>query len=754
MKIQWPFWISSFLVISSTVLLLHSFITIQGADQITTSKFSFKDDLPNDTPRLVFVVIDAFRLTFLTDTDSPMWFFRDSIFNGNAMAFDGYARMPTVTMPRIISFITGTLPSFGTLITNVATTEITTDNWVTRLKNNGKNVHFYGDDTWIRLLPTEFSKFDATTSFFVNDYTEVDNNVTRHLDSELKSGEWDAMILHYLGLDHIGHSLGGRSPKLRGKLKEMDGILKRIVEELEKTKIPTYVIVGGDHGMTAGGSHGGASPDESRVPIVIWPINQKFAKVPIDSFDNLEKVEQPDVSATIFSIFGMQSPTDSHGFSLTVGNLENESHLITMRQYYHFYELAKSHGIDNLFTLSCTEDSPCDFSKPFVQKLIKDECRRIQRKLMESSASIPSLQLAIFGSVIILAAIISKLNWEYESLLDVSVFILNIGCFASSFIEEEHEIWYYVTSSLIVVHFLKNFRSVEIDKQKTIFGSILLLLLLQRFCINWTSGMRRRWAMDQSLLPPPMFNEMIANFNIPDANTFFRNSPFISLAVSTIIWLFVCVSLESSPKLSGFMILFPLFSHLLRLFGYVNFDSGYLLACRILLIPFYLLTGKHTICVLCLVLIVIPTNQLLLFISIFLMGRLAADVKLEKTATGSMIMSTFYFSGNSNSFATIMLQSGYVGLLDYYPILVGIQLFLYTYAGPIIFVIGFYSSRRKIIPQLLSYFLTVRIINLFFSILCLYIFQNHLFVWSVYSPKVMYDLSHCIVVVIAGILLV
>ena len=36
----------------------------------------------------------------------------------------------------------------------------------------------------------------------------MDNNVTRHLDSELVRKDWDVLILHYLGLDHIGH-LGG-----------------------------------------------------------------------------------------------------------------------------------------------------------------------------------------------------------------------------------------------------------------------------------------------------------------------------------------------------------------------------------------------------------------------------------------------------------------------------------------------------------------------------------------------------------------
>ena len=58
----------------------------------------------------------------------------------------------------------------------------------------------------------------GTTSFFVNDYTIVDDNVTRHLDAELSTRDWDALFLHYLGLDHIGHTAGPHSHLVAPKL--------------------------------------------------------------------------------------------------------------------------------------------------------------------------------------------------------------------------------------------------------------------------------------------------------------------------------------------------------------------------------------------------------------------------------------------------------------------------------------------------------------------------------------------------------
>lgn len=66
----------------------------------------------------------------------------------------------------------------------------------------------------------------------------MDNNVTRHLEYELKpTADWDIMILHYLGLDHIGHLDGPRSTLMPNKLSEMDNIIRRIVNYLVNNNV-------------------------------------------------------------------------------------------------------------------------------------------------------------------------------------------------------------------------------------------------------------------------------------------------------------------------------------------------------------------------------------------------------------------------------------------------------------------------------------------------------------------------------------
>jgi ethanolaminephosphotransferase len=141
-------------------------------------------------------------------------------------------------MPRVKAITTGSIPSFLDVILNFAESDTSStlaaqDTWLAQIKakqfgdKEGKLV-MYGDDTWLKLFPDFFERADGTSSFFVSvshrhsrvcrwniplilnvqDFTEVDNNVTRHVPNELLNSDWDAMIMHYLGLDHIGHKAG------------------------------------------------------------------------------------------------------------------------------------------------------------------------------------------------------------------------------------------------------------------------------------------------------------------------------------------------------------------------------------------------------------------------------------------------------------------------------------------------------------------------------------------------------------------
>jgi ethanolaminephosphotransferase len=84
----------------------------------------------------------------------------------------------------------------------------------------------------------------------VQDYTEVDSNVTRHVAEETEQSDWNAMILHYLGIDHIGHMSGSRAPHMIEKQKQMDDVVKTIFEAIETRAHHenTLLVLLGDHG--------------------------------------------------------------------------------------------------------------------------------------------------------------------------------------------------------------------------------------------------------------------------------------------------------------------------------------------------------------------------------------------------------------------------------------------------------------------------------------------------------------------------
>ncbi|KAJ1205285.1 hypothetical protein NDU88_000720, partial [Pleurodeles waltl] len=247
-------------------------------------------------------MIDALREDFVFGPKGKQFmpYITQIVEKGTSRTFIAEATPPTVTMPRIKALMTGSIPGFVDVILNLNSPALLEDNLLWQAKSAGKRIVFYGDDTWIKLFPKHFVEYDGTTSFFVSDFTEVDNNVTRHLDDVLKRSDWDLLILHYLGLDHIGHLSGPNSPLVGPKLLEMDNVFKKIhtsllSKEEEDSSLPSLLVLCGDHGMSETGSHGGSSREEVHTPLVF--VSSAFGKK--DFHKPIETVPQTDVAPTL-----------------------------------------------------------------------------------------------------------------------------------------------------------------------------------------------------------------------------------------------------------------------------------------------------------------------------------------------------------------------------------------------------------------------------------------------------------------------
>ncbi|XP_026568506.1 GPI ethanolamine phosphate transferase 2 isoform X1 [Pseudonaja textilis] len=269
----------------------------------TEDKSEWTMTIPPVFNKVVIVLIDALRDDFVFGSKGLkfMPYTTDLVEKGTTHAFIAEAKAPTVTMPRIKALMTGRIPGFIDVIMNLNSPALKEDNLIWQAKAAGKRIIFYGDDTWVKLFPKHFVEYDGTTSFFVSDYTEVDNNVTRHLNNVLKREDWDILILHYLGLDHIGHLSGPNSPLIGPKLSEMDNIISKIhksllSKELEKGTLPNLLVVCGDHGMSETGNHGGSSESEIRTPLLF--VSSAFQRTGGPP-KHPELIQQTDIAVTL-----------------------------------------------------------------------------------------------------------------------------------------------------------------------------------------------------------------------------------------------------------------------------------------------------------------------------------------------------------------------------------------------------------------------------------------------------------------------
>lgn len=104
----------------------------------------------------------------------------------------------------------------------------------------------------------------------------------------------------------------------------------------------------------------------------------------------------------------------------------------------------------------------------------------------------------------------------------------------------------------------------------------------------------------------------------------------------------------------------------------------------------------------------------------------------------------YFYQGNSNSLASIDLNAGYVGLKAFNIYAVGTLLTLNTYSSPILAFLSFiYNSYdyddkltvKDILPFMAVLLAFPFILYVFFILL----FTEHIFIWSVFSPKLLYE---------------
>ncbi|CBF70850.1 mannose-ethanolamine phosphotransferase LAS21 [Aspergillus nidulans FGSC A4] len=794
---------------------------------------SFEDRPPRVFDKVIFMVVDALRSDFVYSNNSGFLFtqsptdFRSLIRSGAAIPFTAYAGSPTVTMPRLKAMTTGSVPSFLDVILNIAESDTSStlayqDTWLAQIRAKGEQLVMYGDDTWLKLFPGMFSRSDGTTSFFVSDFTEVDTNVTRHIHDELVTGDWSGMIMHYLGLDHIGHKAGPQSSYMVPKQHEMDSIVAQVYRAMEQEAHlqSTLFILCGDHGMNDAGNHGGSSAGETSPALTfISPKLQSLGagrESPVNATHELQYysvVDQTDITPTLAGLLGLPIPLNSLG--VFIPEFLNMWHLGSQRirllagnakQLLNaLKETYPNHNFgDDTLPASCYDDSPrgpdgalCAWAQAqellhqygadaaddiYVQTEIESALLRFLRssqEVMSSAASNYDLRYLLLGICIAGLAVLFSIPATYKALsnhtlprlfLTTGVLLYGAMMFASSYVEEEQQFWYWVFTGWTFYLHVRSIRLQKAPQGATYLLPAAILAISHRFMRRWNQT-GQKFAAEPDIARIYLPSHRI-NLWLLIVVTYADVCLHLMDNLSSLIWRLLCLAVTAmcftfklvfaaseSPELLNETTIQTVATFMdgITLVLYARVAMG---GIAVLFMLIFMRNGKlpikqglfHEALTLFLLTQSRVTNvPIFLFFRLQLKALTWMNLNSAEVTLTSLLMQyiAFFAFGGSNAISSIDLSNAYNGVSVYNVILVGILTYVGNWAGPI-----WWISATKLLRRGESHdesrthtaLLTFHAASILTSVMaaCTAL-RTHLFIWTVFSPKYLYTMSWVII---------
>ncbi|SGY79513.1 BQ5605_C008g05153 [Microbotryum silenes-dioicae] len=788
------------------------------------------------TPNLAYSVVTFdTRSDFAFGPTSQMSFVHSLIDDNRAVPFTALAQAPTVTLPRLKALTTGSNPTFLDAIMNLAegTAPVlqNVDSWVRQLAlgdeavgRNPKKVVFAGDDTWLRMFPEEwFSWAEGVSSFFVSvspkehcsqvsdlrhmidqesallqDTVTVDTNVTRHLDallsrtsSSTKSppADWDVLLLHYLGLDHVGHLGGPNSPLMHPKQVEMDKVVERIFKTLEERdradEKHSLLVLVGDHGMNEIGNHGGSSEPETTAALLIASPTRSMRQHsdrPVESraenpYRLYEVVKQIDLVPTLSVLFDLGVPTNSMGKLIesvvaAYGPKNMPSCLgRNARQLERVLDAASPGASAGVASQIVGSD------RLSLEGDVREFILRAQDRLMSTFAE-SDLRPMVFGLILQASTAAQALLRTRRTLdgsssstgrfLVAATLLVYLGTyFATSFIEEEHEFCFFGAASSLLL--LASRPKALLHVRVMLLVAAISVRLMRGWSFNGQKSVPNESLTALLAASPPAFSHLLSGFSL----LFGAAIPLYSL---------VCAA-KPIPHLSRRM---PLSTLLLRALSFGTLATLSLLHAAVnLILKLFSASASSTLSDLglgdpvelsrisfglgaatwlmaricqsagssdartykvlqlsaiasTLMTVSRPAN-LFLFPILWLQYFLLSNLNFGPVISSFLILLlqrvAFFAFGGSNSLATIDLSNAYTGLRSYSVLPVSLLTYASNFAGPI-----FFSTSSLLPHSTLPYTTTFHSLSLLALCASATHFRQHLFTWTVFSPAVCYQI--------------
>ncbi|XP_078444466.1 alkaline-phosphatase-like family protein isoform X2 [Wolffia australiana] len=792
--------------------------------------------LPPFFDRLILMVIDGLPAEFLLGKGqiapseakvSSMPYTHSLLSTGKALGYHALAATPTVTMPRLKAIVSGIVGGFLDVAFNFNTQEMLDDNLVDQFYNCDQKIVMFGDETWIRLFPGRFSRQDGVSSFYVKDTVEVDFNVSRHLESELASKDWNVMILHYLGLDHVGHIGGRDSFLMEPKMKEMDDVIREIHTRaiLEHNNgNSTLLVVLSDHGMTNNGNHGGSSYEETDSLALLVGLPQETIGIRPKTYRTINQV---DMSPTLAILFGLPIPKNNVGLLVkeVLDYMTDERKLRALEiNSFQLLRLLQLYTPDMLCNDLCTEkDNAQDFSfrasavstkenicllfsnavylhKSWRHMNIADtELSTVatHKPLVVLSAGMSLLIISCVGILSILFSLLKRYDevrcpswhWDIDEGYVILAVMIHLSSLASSsFVEEEQYTWHFLASTLYLIFLFMKIHSYLIRSPKATtrtrdglsICAIIFILVSMRIVRAWHQG-------GVNWVHLPDISKSIEKAGMPVMKRL-QISSLAFLACFSSLAIFFSKSRVVYGRL---LITSHLISYLAVLFhvlGYPNRVSFIFLYGSLMLTLVISLTssmetkgnsGDHPSYALymigltcasswCLLQLFLqqPVNSvpmLLVFLQLvastvyFSLEDAGHNTSVQVAALYFVGMAGHYGLGNSNTLATIDVAGAFNGIFGQSTVLAGIMMLIITCASPLSYLFNLVlyislTTRKQISAKGVSLGKALRIslglsclvplalnsVSLTGFTFILFSMRNHLFIWSVFSPKYLY----------------
>ena len=744
-------------------LAITMIIFFFGLSQYTTGFFLTRYEITNKSnhnplqpqaqySKIVVLLVDALRFDFVYPSpdnfaySNKLMVIQDMIefYPNNSLLLEFISDPPTVTMQRIKGITTGSLPTFIDFKDNLLSDSIQEDNLLYQMKQGNRKSFFVGDMIWLALLPDGFTEAYPYDSHNVRDLDTVDNGVFQYFRKEINN-DWNLIVGHMLGVDHVGHRYHSKHPEMTRKLLEVNEFIKEIIERMDNS---TLLLVFGDHGMTDAGNHGGDTINERNSIIFAYSkteFDQKFKK-------NRKKIPQIDIVPTLSILLDVGIPFNNLGAVIPELFINSTSHeacvYINVQQISNYLNTYDSQikklpdeiyeSLQSKYILLENSFKENNFSIEEGLEYIHSAgnmCRDIwtifDYALMAKGSIIMvlstvsmvlltffpnnfynftrncSISLLIFFISPILSAIywtlyISKniLNWTlYEEfkILFIACALHGYSLFSNSYILKEDQTIRFVLQGVLAYIWSKKYTHS---------------LLLCSICIRFSAAIDLFTITDEMNKNNYLYNSLILS-TLPMLILFYYSNHISRLIILAMLgyWNFEILNIQLLPKLI----------YALAIISTILLKNFYWSLILVLI----LVSGPHSPIIFGCALTQIYT---------------ASKVIESKNLLGCFLAMTsiqyFYVTGHKCNIQSLIIPSAFIGFDEYNLYISGILLTLNTLASFFLCLLVVYQQKSwQLINCVMTYFLvasTCTTLNTFVN-------SRHLMVWSIFAPKYIFD---------------